>query len=373
MNCRKKLFLKRDPYKRTEKTSLDFVCAVREQVEFHRDHCEAYARILEKRGFAPSDIRTEDDIRRIPPLPTLFFKRNKLFSMPEEALAVRAESSGTKGSRSTVGLDRGSLVLGVRMMLRFFRFHKVISLLPVHYIMLGYEPSAHADMGAIKTAHGTTKFAPALSRTYCLKDNGTGYDLDLDGVCDRLIRFGKKHAAVRFVGFPAYMYFIAKKLRERGEKLTLAGRSMVILGGGWKQFAGDEIDRDEFFSLLEDTLGIRRDRVKEFYSAVEHPLAYTKCKNGHFHVPLYSRVIVRDVETLDPVPDGAEGLLSFVSPLVQSMPLTSVVTDDIAVLHHDECGCGNPAPYFELLGRAGVGGIITCAAQAADLAGGDGK
>ena len=372
-DSRKKLFLKRDPYTRTAKAERDFISAVREQTVFHRSHCGEYARILDKYGFDAESIRTEADLRRLPPLPTLYFKRNRLFSVPEEKLAVKATSSGTKGSRSTVGFDRKTLLLGIGMMYRFFRYHRIISVLPVHYVVLGYEPSAHADMGAVKTAYGTTKFAPALSRRYCLRDNGTGYDLDIEGVCGEVVALSKKRCPTRFVGFPAYMYFAAKRLRERGERLHFGKRSMILLGGGWKQFAGEEIDREEFYNLIHDVLGIPRERVFEFYSAVEHPMAYVKCKNGHFHVPLYSRVIIRDVRTLEPVPDGTEGLLSFVFPLAGSMPLTSVVTDDIAVLSHENCGCGLDAPYFDLKGRAGVSGIKTCAATAVELAGGEAK
>ena len=372
MDYRKKLFLKADPYKRTERTDRDFLSAVRDQLEFHKTHCEAYARILEKRGFDPSEIKSEADLCRIPPLPTLYLKRNRLFSVPESELAVKATSSGTKGSKSTVGLDKKSLVLGVRMMIRFFSYHKVLSPLPVHYIMLGYEPGPGTEMGAVKTAHGTTKFAPALSRTYCLKKTEQGYEADVRGVCEKLKALSEKHAAVRFVGFPAYMYFVAKQLREEGVKLELNKRSMVLLGGGWKQYAGEEIDREQFYSLLEQ-VGIPRGCIKEFFSAAEHPAAYIRCKNGHFHIPLYSRVIIRDVSTLEPVPDGAEGLLNFIYPLVSSMPLTSVMTDDIAVLHHDECGCGLSAPYFDLIGRAGVSSITTCAAQSVGDHSGGGK
>jgi len=137
------------------------------------------------------------------------------------------------------------------------------------------------------------------------------------------------------------------------------------LGGGWKQFADEEIDRELFFTLIQDTLGIEKHNCYEFFSAVEHPLPYVKCKNGHFHIPIYSRVIIRDIKTLAPVPVGGLGLLSFVSPLVSSMPLTSVVTDDLAVLYDgSDCGCGINTPYFELKGRAGVAQIKTCTADA---------
>ena len=50
------------------------------------------------------------------------------------------------------------------------------------------------------------------------------------------------------------------------------------------------------------------------------------------------------------------------------MPLSSVLTDDLAVLHPAKsCGCGIATDYFELKGRAGVSQIKTCAAHAIDF------
>ncbi len=169
------------------------------------------------------------------------------------------------------------------------------------------------------------------------------------------------------------MYYLARELKRRGARLKLNKRSKILLGGGWKQFSAEEIPRAEFYALIEETTGIAPENILEFFSAVEHPVAYCKCRNGHFHVPAYSWVIVRDAGTLLPVENGRPGILSFVTPLVRSMPLVSVSTDDIAVLHAHDCGCGIKTPYFELMGRAGLSAVKTCAQGAAQLLGGDGN
>ena len=366
MDFRGRLFLRRDPYGNKGGDGL-FVRAMREAVEVNAAGCPEYAAILASAGFDPDDIKTIDDIALLPPVPTLYLKRRRLFSVPEKKLIVKATSSGTHGSRSVVGLDMKTLLYGLGMMFRFFRYHGVISLIPVNYIVLGYEPKGGEEVGAVKTAYGTTKFAPALHREYALKAKDGGYEPNYEGVYSALMRYSAKPFPVRFVGFPAYMYFLCDSLKERGVKLKLPKRSAVLLGGGWKQFSDKEISKEEFYSLVEEYLGIKRERVFEFYSAAEHPQAYLKCPCGHFHVPAYSRVVIRSAEDLSPVPDGEPGLLNFVSPLVHSMPINSVLTDDIAVLSHEKCPCGLEAPYFELLGRAGAEGVRTCAAEAAEL------
>jgi phenylacetate-coenzyme A ligase PaaK-like adenylate-forming protein len=359
-----KIFFSRNPYssKRADNAFLD---AVRENVRFLTAHCPAYARVLESSGFSLDELKSENDLYRIPSIPTLFFKRNSLFSVPESEFALVATSSGTKGAKSTVAFDKKTLYYGFGMAARFFLHHHVVSLLPTNYIVLGYEPSKHTKMGAVKTAYGVTKFTPALSRTYALKDSGKGYEPNQSGVLEALERYAKQGFPVRFVGFPSYLYFLVSELKRNGVHYRLNPHSKILLGGGWKQFTGSEIDRGELYALVRETLGIEPDRCLEFFSAAEHPLPYCKCKNGHFHIPVYSRVIIRNVTTLQPVEDGTPGLLSFVTPLISSMPLVSVMTDDIAVKRPaEDCGCGNPKPFFDLLGRANAKGVKTCAAGA---------
>ena len=373
MGYRRKLFLHKYPYDIDETRSV-FLDAIKENIKYHRDNCKEYDSILKAHNFNIDSIKHEKDLHKIPPLPTLYFKRNRIFSVPEKKLRIKAYSSGTKGLQSKIGLDISTLIYGILMMTRFFSYHKILSFIPTNYIVLGYEPGRDNDLGAVKTADGTTKFAPALHREYALKKTAEGYEINTEGIKRALMKYAKQGFPVRFVGFPAYMYFLAKTLKENGITLKLNRRSKVLMGGGWKQFSSEEIDRDGFYALIKETLGIDRHNCFEFFSAVEHPLPYLKCKNGHFHVPIYSRVIIRDVKTLEPVEDGQAGLLSFVTPFVSSMPLISVVTDDIAVKHDGGgCGCGIGAPYFDLLGRAGVAQIKTCTADAAELLGRSGR
>jgi len=370
MDYRRKLFLRLGPYD-WERSKAVFLDAVKQNIRQQAQRCPEYAQLLQSCGFAIEDLRSEADLHLIPVLPTLYLKRNRLFSMPEDKMAVTATSSGTKGLQSMVGFDRKTLFYGIGMMLRFFSYHKVISLLPTNYIVLGYEPGKHNRLGAAQTAYGTTKFTPALHREYALKYTGSGYTLNAEGIIEAVRRYARQGFPVRFVGFPQYMFLLAKTLRDRGLSVKLNRRSRILLGGGWKQLEGEQADEETFFRLIEETLGLGRENCCEFFSAAEHPIAYCKCENGHFHVPAYSRVIIRNVHTLQPVPDGQLGLLSFVTPLVASMPLVSIVTDDLAVLSPGgSCGCGIQTPCFTLHGRAGIRQIKTCTAGAAELLGG---
>ncbi|HEX3027572.1 MAG TPA: acyl-protein synthetase, partial [Clostridia bacterium] len=182
-----------------------------------------------------------------------------------------------------------------------------------------------------------------------------------------LIHYEKSGFPVRFMGFPAYFMFLIKELMNSRIHLKLHPKSLVILAGGWKQFFAERVDKQTLYQMSKETLGIGGDRIREFFGAVEHPIAYFDCPNHHFHVPVYSRVIIRDTE-LNPVKYGEPGLLNLITPMMTSMPFVNVMTDDLAVLHPgEECGCGIHSPYFDILGRVGLADIKTCAAGASEL------
>ncbi|MDL2236723.1 acyl-protein synthetase [Christensenellaceae bacterium OttesenSCG-928-K19] len=366
MYNRTKLFLHKNVY--SKNTDDIFFGAVRENIEWHISHCVKYARLLETQGFTLQKLKSYEDIYRLPPIPTLFLKKHELFSMPLQKIHMQSTTSGTSGTPVKVGFDKSAMLLGLNMLRKTFFYHKMISAVPTNYIVLGYEPSTHNHMGAVRTAYAATLLAPPLHREYALKDTGTEYVLNEEGVLNALITYSKKPFPVRINGFPAYLYFLVEKLKQEKIRLSLHPKSLIFLGGGWKKFAAQKVDKQTLYKMAEEQLGIAEQRFHEFFGVVEHNVPYCDCKNHHFHVPVYSRVLIRDIHSLEPLPYGKPGLLNLITPLLKSMPLTSILTDDIAVLHRgEECGCGISAPYFEVLGRAGLQGIKTCAAGAGSM------
>lgn len=370
MDYRRKLFLHRHPYDHVGTDSL-FLEAVRQNTAFHRAHCPAYAEICDRFGFDETSLSSAGDLWRIPPLTTLYLKGRSLSSMPGRRGQLFATSSGTNGKKTTIGFDLKGLYWGFYMVLRLSGFHHLRSVRPTNYIVLGYQPVRSNQTAVSKTAFGSTLFAPALRREYAIKYDGSGYQVDLEGVRDALIRFSRVRAPVRLIGFPAYAWFLMRQLQKEGLSLRLPAGSKMLLGGGWKQFYREQVEKSDFYALAEATLGLSDRQCTEFFGAVEHPILYCDCPQHRFHVPIYSRVIIRDVRTLQPVSFGQPGLVNLITPMMESAPLTSVMTDDIGILRDGaECGCGISTPTLELLGRAGLQNIKTCAAGAGDLLGG---
>jgi len=362
MDRRTKLFRHRHPYD-LQGTEELFVEAMAQNAQFQYANCADYQRICDMQGVDLKSIRTMADLAKLPVLPTLYFKRHELLAMPRERMLIRATSSGTSGRMSRMGFDARSLLHGLSMVWRVARFHRLLSLIPCHYIILGYQPGKHTDTAFSKTGYGFTFMAPALSRTYALIWKDGKYELNLEGLKAQLHRCGRSPFPTRTIGFPAYTHMLLSQMKAEGIAMKLPRGSKITMGGGWKQFYAQRVEKEVLYQLAWEVLGIPEADCVEFFGAVEHPILYTTCEKHHFHIPIYSRVIIRDPDTLAPLPHGSVGLVNLLSPMTMSMPILSVMTDDLGVIR-EGCGCGIDSPYLEIIGRVGVRDITTCAAGA---------
>ena len=367
-----RIFKWKDPYDLTGSEAV-FAAAMAENAAFQMASCPDYARILRERNFDIERLR-QGDPAHLPPIPTLYFKHHALLSLPDRKMPIKATSSGTSGNKSRIGFDIGSLWRGLHMVIRQTRYHRLLSPVPCHYFVLGYQPHPSNQTAFSMTGYGFTFFAPAASRTYALVYRKGKYELDLEAMKQKLLRCAEGKLPIRTIGFPAYTYLLLKGMEEEGIRLQMPKGSMITMGGGWKQFEGQKVEKEELYRLAKSVLGIDEDCCVEFFGAVEHPILYTTCPHHHFHVPVYSRVIIRDVDTLEPVPNGTPGLVNLLTPMAKSMPILSVMTDDLGILHDgDTCPCGIQSPWLEILGRVGVRDIVTCAAGAAEYLKGGGQ
>ena len=347
-----------------------FLRAARDNCAYHIRRCPEYRAICREEGFAPGQLRTIEDLSRLPVLPTLFFKRRAVFSMPSWRMAMEVTSSGTSGSFSRIGFDWGSILAGIPMVLRLGFYHRLISCKPANCVVLGYKPHRSSRAGVARTMFALTFLSPPLRRAYALKMEQGRYVPDLDGAVRALERFARSPFPTRVIGFPSYLWFGLKRMEELGMSLSLPPGSHIVLAGGWKQHHSRQVERPVLYGLARRVLGVEEDRIHELFGAVEHPVFFNACKNHRFHIPAYARVLIRDVRTLDPVPLGQPGLVNLISPLMTATPTLSVMTDDLGVLEPGEaCGCGLSSPTLTLLGRAGLRDITTCAAGAAQALG----
>ena len=367
MKYRRKLFMSKDIYN-LQSTDSTFINAMKANVDFHMQSCPEYRTALENLDFDKNTLHGIGDLSKIPPLPTSYLKNTSLLSKPYNRFLIKTTSSGTGGKKTLSGFDVSSGLCGLFMALKVFRFHEMLSLRRTNYIILGYQPDKSNQTAMAKALKAITLLAPVKKVEYALIFKDGEYQINTEGIVNAITKFEKQNRPVRIIGFPAYLKMFLEELNERNIKMELHKNSKIMVGGGWKAFFSDEISKDELISMAKHTLGIRKENFKDHFSTAEHPINYVSCENNHFHVPVFSRVIIRDVRTLEPVSNGTPGLLNLVTPLLSSVPYGSIMTDDIAVMKDgNECGCGICSPYFELIGRVGLASIKTCTQTASEF------
>ncbi|WP_339465768.1 MULTISPECIES: LuxE/PaaK family acyltransferase [unclassified Pseudomonas] len=346
----------------------------RAMAEISRYHCQqtpGYEHWLNANGIEASDLDSLDDWSRLPPIFANFFKQQMLLSRAGEQ-ALELTSSGTSGQKSRMRYDERSLSAAQFMVAQIFRHYGWDTPdTPCNYLLLSYEPQGRITLGTSFTDQFLCRFAPANRVVYALRSSGDGHQFDLFGVIAALQAFAEEGLPVRILGFPAFLWQALQQMQGSGAaNLQLPIDSLAFFGGGWKTQAAQEIPKQQLYARIQRQLGIATSRCRDGYGAVEHAVPYIECDHHHFHVPVYSKVLIRNPADFSLQPYGQQGLLGFVSPYISSSPAHAVVMSDLATLHPGaSCGCSLATDWFELHGRAGTSASRSCAMAASELLG----
>ncbi len=356
------------PYVKPEGYEQLFTQAMKEIVGWHQDHSEFYQRFLKSNNFVLSQWNGE--LEKLPFLVADFFKLHEIKSIAEKDITLHLTSSGTAGQKSQIFFDNWSISSAQQMIDFIFSEFNWFDTRPTNYLLYSYQTEEGSKLGTAYTDNFLTKYAPVQNAVYALKWNGkNGHDFDLYGCIRAFEDFAKEGRPVRIFGFPAFFYFTLLRMQDlKIPPLKLSPDSLVFLGGGWKGHADRAIEKTKFYQMVEQQLGIPNERLRDGYGSVEHCIPYIECKNHHFHLPVYSKVLIRDLRSMKPLGYNAKGFLQFISPYITSVPAHSILMGDLAILHPgSDCPCGLETDWFEILGRAGVSKNKSCAIAAAEL------
>ena len=366
-----KLCDQNSPYEDLDSEEALFVKAMKEITAWHIENCDFYKALANSQRFSIENIKNLNDCLSIPHLWAHFFKSHEILSVPKKEVYLHLTSSGTTGQKSQIFFDEWTIRSAQRMVDSIFETYNWIRPKELcNYILFSYETESSSKLGTAYTDNFLCKYAPVNEAFYALKLTGSGgHEFDCFGTIDSFIKFADQGLPVRIFGFPAFFYFALERMKKLGiAPLKLNPQSLVFLGGGWKGNADKQIAKEDLYSLVEEMLGIPNDRLRDGFGSVEHCVPYVECSYHEFHVPVWSRVFIRDVETLKALPYEEKGFLHFISPYITSMPAHSVIMGDMASLHEAHtCGCELPTPFFRIHGRAGISKNKSCALAASEL------
>jgi long-chain-fatty-acid---luciferin-component ligase len=326
-----------DPWKLSEAERKDLlVRSIAEAAEFHYANNPVWRKLCDSRNFSPGEIKTYDDLKRIPVISTRAFKGGfNLLSVPEKDIVKVHMSSGTLGSRSRVPRDKITMERNRISMLKTidkFRDSKY------GYIgMMSPSPDEISDL--TMASYAKISLEGFKSYDFFLKLDG-GFQPEkvverLNTVTDRPVSIG---------GAPMLVLALADYVMKSGNRIiTMSEESTVTTGGGFKTHQGEMVDRQTYNHIVMEAFGVKEKNIRDVYSMSELNGILYECEHHYKHVPPYFYLSVRNPANLEEeVPFGEEGLPVFIDPLAHSYP-GFILADDIVRMRTDiseKCSCG---------------------------------
>lgn len=316
---------------------------LKELTRYHREHCPAYARMLEASGFDESNVT---HYRDLPFLPAGLFKRITLSSMPTEEDDYKVvTSSGTSSMASRIVLDGET------------RTRQQVALAKIGADFLGKKRLPMLVIDAPSALSGMHQFSARAAgirgfslfgryRTFALKED---MSLDLETLDDFLEKYGKEPFLIFGFTFLIWQYLVLA-LEQSGLKKDLS-QGILVHGGGWKKLASQAVSKQEYKARLQKVCGITK--VHDYYGMAEQAGSiFMECECGHLHASDYSGILFRRASDFSLCDIGERGIIQVLSTLPESYPGHSILTEDEGqLLGVDDCPCGRKGAYFEVFGR----------------------
>ncbi len=329
--------LTKEPYNSADRK--DFLVAIKEAVLYHYKNSEQYKKFLDNIKFDPnSDFEIED----LPYLPVGLFKELDLLTGKKEDIKKIIHSSSTSGNKpSTVLLDQTTIdrqrkaltkimadSIGERQPFVVFDCKKTIK---------SIDNNVSSRGSAIR---GLLPFAKEFH--FVLDED---LQLDKSALAETIEKISKYDSVVLF-GFTWVMYLVMKENSELFAKLP---KDKILLHiGGWKKLKDLAVSKDDFNDKASKIFGMSKSNVIDMYGMTEQlGTVYSDCKEGYKHVSAYSDIVMRNLSNLSVCQVGEPGLMQFVSPVPNSYPGISILSDDVGeIMGLDNCKCGRKGKYF---------------------------
>jgi hypothetical protein len=158
--------------------------------------------------------------------------------------------------------------------------------------------------------------------------------------------------------------FMNKIMKENDLKFDLPNSVVNVGGGGWdghkSQLKYPPIDKAKFISDCMESFGTKSDRITDMYGFTETPITFgshwsDKHQDFIFHCPSQARIIIRDLEDLEPLKKtGDRGLLEVITPfgVAASVNHAIIVDDIVEIVSKNKCPeCGYEGDTFIVHGR----------------------
>ena len=287
------------------------------QVQHVWDNVPYYRAKMEEKGVTPADIKTIDDLHKLPFLTKADLRDAYPYGLCAKPLSecVRIQStSGTTGRR-------------------------VVAFYTQHDVDLWEDCCARA----IVAAGGTKEDVVQVAYGYGLFTGGPGLNggshkvgcLTLpmsSGNTERQLQFMTDLQATILCCTPSYAQYLAESIEEAGLKDQIKLKAGIFGAEAWSE----EMRHD-----IENRLGIKAYDIYGLTETSGPGVAFECCEQTGMHINedhFIAEII--NPETGEVLPDGEKGELVFTSITKEAFPLLRYRTRDICVLSREKCSCG---------------------------------
>lgn len=333
-------------YQFSDTALLDFKFhLIKEAFSHHYENNSYYHSACEQKGVTPHDIKSVEDLIKIPIIPIELFKSNdshKLLSVGLNQVELEMRSTGTSGipsvsRRCSDTVDNA--VLGIYSMYReFFKISKGAGL----YLCPSTEEIP--EMGMIKALNMLAGLLD--THRFMVKDEQFVPEDSIEQLSQWENKFSR-----HIIGPPFLINRFIRYLKAANIKLKLDKGSYVITLGGWKRFSGEMLSRQEFNEECMEYLGIEPNQIRDIYALVESNVVAIDDEHGHKHVSPFVHFSVRDPKQLDKeVAVGETGQLAILDPLARSTP-GFMLTEDLVRLLPGESPSGRAGQRMQYVMR----------------------
>ena len=279
---------------------------------------EFYRKKMDEKGIRPSDIRSIDDISKLPFTNKTDLRDNYpfgLFAAPMKEIVRIHASSGTTGKPTTVGYTKKDIENWQEVLARCL-------------IMSGVTPE-----DIVQVSFGYGLFTGGLGIHYGAENVGCTVVPISAGNTRRQLQLMSDFGSTVLACTPSYALHLADAMSEFGYSLS----DMKLKTGVF----GAEPFSENMRLELEKKWGIKAFDIYGL-SEIMGPGVANDCEfhDGlHIHEDHFFPEVV-DPKTKEPLPDGQQGELVFTTLTKEGIPLLRYNTHDLTTLNRERCECG---------------------------------
>ena len=282
------------------------------------ENVKPYREKMDKAGIKPDDIKTLDDLSKLPFTVKQDLRDNYpygMFAVPMEQVTEIHASSGTTGKQTVVGLTEKDVDIWAEISARALS-------------AMGVDKNS-----VVQTSYGFGLFTGGFGAHYGARKIGAVAIPTSSGNSKRQINIMKDFGSTFLCCTPSYALSLSETLVDMG----FTKDDIKLQGGAF----GAEPWTEEIRQEIQEKLGINAYDIYGLSEIMGPGVGYECADQSGMHINEDHFIVeVIDPETGEVVPDGSMGEIVFTCITKEALPLIRYRTRDIATINKGMCRCG---------------------------------